>query len=631
MKNLGVKIISLDDILMTINNERKTWTRDKLDELVDSIRKVGVLTPVITERLKDPVEGRNYRLIAGNRRFVSSQIVGLDKIPGRIFEDLTQEQRIEIHLIENATKTKIAPQEHADSYWDLYKILVAQQAGIKGDEILAFNPKDYWSIDEGMRRIFSLEAFARSIGKSSTTVHDAFLYERVNKNLRGMVDSEKLSYSVALQFGRIENKNEQIIQYGKLLDLSKKVTKVGAKNFVDKYLQQFVSSGELELSSLKVKKVKKSNEFLSDLGELISFQKKIDYMFSVNHDFFSYDVLSESGKSLKDIIEGIKARVEELVGIYCEDEKFKDVEREFERKKNKKGLLERILAGEVEFEDDVGHEKVDLGEVKYLPSIDICEIGPCHEQPRKSFNYGNMCKMAKSMDKYGVLQPIMIRPKKKEGYEIIVGENRYWAAAEASIRFIDALVVDVDDVTAQIIRYEEDFYEEVILNERAEKIKELFEHKKKLFGEGYTKAQLLRDVSNLGAGAVGDALKYAGLDSQIKGLHEAGLISFSHGVVLGDVEDVGLRQEYAVSSIVLGWNVKKLQEEIFMNKYQSVLPFAGYDYGKQKIKGLNKRVVQKFEGLAKVLSNSKFESLDGDKEFYRKLYELRELSSGLIF
>ena len=80
--------------------------------------------------------------------------------------------------------------------------------------------------------------------------------------------------------------------------------------------------------------------------------------------------------------------------------------------------------------------------------LDLNKIVNSTYNPRKNFREETLLELAESIRQSGVLQPICVRPK-DEGFEIVYGERRYWAAAMANLKFIPALVRDLSDAEAE--------------------------------------------------------------------------------------------------------------------------------------------------------------------------------------
>ena len=81
--------------------------------------------------------------------------------------------------------------------------------------------------------------------------------------------------------------------------------------------------------------------------------------------------------------------------------------------------------------------------------LDLNKIVNSTYNPRKNFREETLLELAESIKQSGVLQPICVRPKDDEGFEIVYGERRYWAAAMAGLKFIPALIRELSDAEAE--------------------------------------------------------------------------------------------------------------------------------------------------------------------------------------
>ena len=100
------------------------------------------------------------------------------------------------------------------------------------------------------------------------------------------------------------------------------------------------------------------------------------------------------------------------------------------------------------FDDNIIETKKGAGEMLKVSSIE-----PRHDQPRKTFEREALEQLAESIQKYGVLQPIIVRPNPSamDSYEIIAGERRWRASKLCGLDEIPAIVLDGDDLkTAQV-------------------------------------------------------------------------------------------------------------------------------------------------------------------------------------
>lgn len=106
----GVIEVKINDIEPNTNQPRKYFDTEKLEQLAESIRKHGVVQPIIVRR-----ENGTYRIVAGERRWRAARLAGLTTIPV-IERDLSNKQIMEIALIENIQREDLNPIEEAEAY-----------------------------------------------------------------------------------------------------------------------------------------------------------------------------------------------------------------------------------------------------------------------------------------------------------------------------------------------------------------------------------------------------------------------------------------------------------------------------------------------------------------------------------
>lgn len=106
-------ITSIPINMISVNpfQPRKDFSQESLEDLAQSIRKQGVITPITVRRMPDDT----YQLIAGERRFRASQIAGLSEIPGYV-RVATDGQMMEMALVENIQRENLNAMEIALSY-----------------------------------------------------------------------------------------------------------------------------------------------------------------------------------------------------------------------------------------------------------------------------------------------------------------------------------------------------------------------------------------------------------------------------------------------------------------------------------------------------------------------------------
>ncbi len=109
---------------------RRAFNEQALSELADSISKHGVLQPLLVR----PLMSGGYQIVAGERRWRAARMAGLDEVPA-VVKDLTDEQVMELALIENLQREDLNPLEEAQGYrslMDAYGMTQDDVAGIVG-------------------------------------------------------------------------------------------------------------------------------------------------------------------------------------------------------------------------------------------------------------------------------------------------------------------------------------------------------------------------------------------------------------------------------------------------------------------------------------------------------------------
>ena len=86
-----------------------------------------------------------------------------------------------------------------------------------------------------------------------------------------------------------------------------------------------------------------------------------------------------------------------------------------------------------------GANKEDAGEIMF---IDIHEIRPNENQPRRVFDRDKIEELARSIETHGIIQPIMVI-ERETGYEIVAGERRWRAAQEARLKKVPCIIRDL--------------------------------------------------------------------------------------------------------------------------------------------------------------------------------------------
>jgi ParB family chromosome partitioning protein len=107
----GTGTISVDAVKQNPFQPRQIFDEENLNALAESIKRKGVLQPILVRKLEDG----NYQLVAGERRLRASKIAGLREIPAIIIET-SREDQLEIAILENIQRENLNPLEEAEAY-----------------------------------------------------------------------------------------------------------------------------------------------------------------------------------------------------------------------------------------------------------------------------------------------------------------------------------------------------------------------------------------------------------------------------------------------------------------------------------------------------------------------------------
>ncbi|MBC1252638.1 ParB/RepB/Spo0J family partition protein [Listeria welshimeri] len=117
-----VQNIAIKEIKPNPYQPRKIFDTKAINELRDSIKIHGVLQPIILRNAK-----KGYEIVVGERRFRAAKEAKLKEIPA-VVRDLTEEEMMELSVIENLQREDLSPLEEAESYQFLMKKLSLTQA-----------------------------------------------------------------------------------------------------------------------------------------------------------------------------------------------------------------------------------------------------------------------------------------------------------------------------------------------------------------------------------------------------------------------------------------------------------------------------------------------------------------------
>lgn len=113
----AIEKIQLEKLVTNPFQPRKIFDDEAIEELAQSIQEHGIIQPIVVRK-----KGKKYEIVVGERRFRASKIAGLDEIPA-IVKELTEEQMMEIAILENLQREDLTPIEEAEAYQSLIEKL----------------------------------------------------------------------------------------------------------------------------------------------------------------------------------------------------------------------------------------------------------------------------------------------------------------------------------------------------------------------------------------------------------------------------------------------------------------------------------------------------------------------------
>lgn len=176
-------LVSINKVEPNREQPRKNFDEDALLELSESIKQFGVLQPLLVQDKKD-----YYEIIAGERRWRAAKLAGLKEVPV-IIKNLTEQEVVEISLIENIQRENLNPIEEAIAYKRLLT-----EFNLKQDEV------------------------AERVSKSRTAVTNSMRLLKLNDKVQQMVIDDMITTGHARALLGIEDYDKQYTTAQKIFD-----------------------------------------------------------------------------------------------------------------------------------------------------------------------------------------------------------------------------------------------------------------------------------------------------------------------------------------------------------------------------------------------------------------------------
>ncbi len=176
--------LNIDELRSNPYQPRKIFDYEKLEELASSIKEHGVIQPIIVK--KSSIKG--YEIIAGERRVKASGIAGKKKVPA-IIRDFTDDEMMEIALLENLQRENLNAIEEANAYKQLLEKLRITQ-----------------------------EELAKRLGKSRSYITNMVGLLNLPEHVKNLIYKDKISASHARILSKLENPEEIDTMVEKILN-----------------------------------------------------------------------------------------------------------------------------------------------------------------------------------------------------------------------------------------------------------------------------------------------------------------------------------------------------------------------------------------------------------------------------
>ena len=179
----GEQLVPINQVEPNREQPRKEFDEDALLELADSIKQYGILQPLIVQKRKD-----YYEIIAGERRWRAAKKAGLKEVPV-IIREYTDQQVVEISLIENIQRENLNPIEEAMAFKKLL-----EEFNLKQDEV------------------------AERVSKSRTAVTNSMRLLKLSEKVQQMIMDEMITTGHARALLALDDEEQQYILANKIFD-----------------------------------------------------------------------------------------------------------------------------------------------------------------------------------------------------------------------------------------------------------------------------------------------------------------------------------------------------------------------------------------------------------------------------
>lgn len=278
---------------------------------------------------------------------------------------------------------------------------------------------------------------------------------------------------------------------------------------------------------------------------------------------------------------------------------------------SKKGGLGRGL--EALFNENATDEKG-------VVTLRLTEIEPNRNQPRTDFDESALSELAESIEKHGLIQPIVVRPTSNGAYQIVAGERRWRACRMAGLDEVPVVIKELDDRN-----YYEIALVENLQREDLNPVEEALGYRALIDGYGLTQEQVAESVGK-SRSTVTNAIRLLNLPADALAALKSGEITAGHAraILAADSKEIA---ENMLKSAIGGASVRELEamaKAKSAGKKPTVTAAKSNFYSEVEISlknELGRRVDIKSKGKGKGTITVEFYSDDELADFARRLSE----------
>lgn len=199
-----------------------------------------------------------------------------------------------------------------------------------------------------------------------------------------------------------------------------------------------------------------------------------------------------------------------------------------------------------------------------VTSLKVSEIEPNKSQPRTAFDEAALSELADSIRAHGIIQPLVVRPLERGGYQIVAGERRWRAARRAGLSDVPVVIRDLDEgQTLEIAIIENLQREDLNVMELALGYQTLMKQ------YGMTQEQVSAKVGK-SRSSVANTVRLLSLPEKALGYVRSGQISAGHAKALLALEDENQIVEVAERVVKDGILVRDIEKLASMQKKASI-------------------------------------------------------------